>query len=56
VLKVGRNPMGFAFSADGATMLAANHGEGTVSVVDLRTRRVTGSFKAGTGVETLTYY
>jgi YVTN family beta-propeller protein len=56
VLTVGRNPMGFAFSADGATMLAANHGDGSVSVVDLASRRVTGSFKAGTGIETLTYY
>jgi YVTN family beta-propeller protein len=56
VLKVGRNPMGFAFSADGATMLAANHGDGSVSVIDLRTRRVTGSFRGGTGIETLTYY
>ena len=56
VLKVGRNPMGFAFSADGATMLAANHGDGSVSVIDLRTRRVTGSFAGGTGIETLTYY
>jgi hypothetical protein len=27
-----------------------------VSVIDLRTRRVTGSFAAGTGIETLTYY
>jgi YVTN family beta-propeller protein len=56
VLKVGRNPMGFAFSADGATMLAANHGDGSVSVVDLRRRTVVSSFKGGTGIETLTYY
>jgi DNA-binding beta-propeller fold protein YncE len=56
VLTAGRNPMGFAFSADGNTMLVANHGDGTVSVVDLRQRRVTGSFAAGTGIETLTYY
>lgn len=56
VLKAGRNPMGFAFSADGATMLVANHGDGSVSVVDLRSRRVTSSFKGGTGIETLTYY
>ena len=56
VLKVGRNPMGFAFSADGATMLAANHGDGTVSVIDLPSRRVVRSFAGGTGIETLTWY
>jgi DNA-binding beta-propeller fold protein YncE len=56
VLNVGRNPMGFAFSADGATMLAANHGDGSVSLVDLGRRRVVRSFKGGTGIETLTYY
>lgn len=56
ILTVGRNPMGFAFSADGSTALAANHGDGSVSVIDLRARRVTGHFEAGTGIETLTYY
>jgi YVTN family beta-propeller protein len=56
VLKVGRNPMGVGFSADGTTMLAANHGDGSVSVVDLRSRRIVSSFKGGTGIETLTFY
>jgi len=56
VLKVGQNPMGFAFSADGNTMLVANHGDGSVSVVDLRTRRIMSSFTGGTGIETLTWY
>ena len=32
---VGKDPMGFAFSADGKTALSANHGDGTVSVIDL---------------------
>jgi hypothetical protein len=27
--------MGFAFSADGKTALSANHGDGSVSVIDL---------------------
>ena len=56
VLKVGASPMGIGFSADGITALVANHGDGTVSVLDLATARVTRTFKAGTGIETLGYY
>jgi YVTN family beta-propeller protein len=56
VLKVGASPMGIGFSADGASALVANHGDGTVSVLDLATARVTRTFKAGTGIETLSYY
>jgi YVTN family beta-propeller protein len=55
-LKVGASPMGIGFSADGKTALVANHGDGTVSVVDIATATVTRTFKAGTGIETLTYY
>ena len=55
-LKVGASPMGIGFSADGKTALVANHGDGTVSAVDLATAAVTRTFKAGTGIETLTYY
>jgi YVTN family beta-propeller protein len=53
---VGASPMGIGFSADGKTALVANHGDGTVSVLDLGTATVTRTFKAGTGIETLTYY
>ena len=53
---VGASPMGIAFSGDGKTALVANHGDGTVSVLDLATAAVTRTFKAGTGIETLTYY
>jgi YVTN family beta-propeller protein len=53
---VGKDPMGFAFSADGKTALSANHGDGTVSVIDLEKGVVVQQFKAGTGIETLTYY
>jgi YVTN family beta-propeller protein len=56
VLKVGRDPMGFAFAADGKTALVANHGDGTVSVLDLKAGTVVRSFMAGKGIETLTYY
>lgn len=56
VLTVGKDPMGFAFSPDGKTMLVANHGDGSVSVVDLQEWKVVNTFHAGTGIETLTYY
>ena len=55
-LKVGSSPMGIGFSANGNTALIANHGDGTVSVLDIATATVTKTFKAGTGIETLTYY
>lgn len=48
--------MGFAFSADGTTALTGNHGQGTVSRIDLATGRITQTFAAGKGVETLAYY
>jgi YVTN family beta-propeller protein len=53
---VGKDPMGFAFSADGKTALSANHGDGSVSVIDLDKGQVVKQFQAGTGIETLTYY
>jgi len=56
VVKVGSAPMGFAFSPDGKTLLVGNHGDGTVSVVDLAQWKVVNSFHAGTGIETLTFY
>jgi YVTN family beta-propeller protein len=56
VLKVGKDPMGFAISADGKTALVANHGDGTVSVIDLKAAKVVNTFKAGTGIETLSYF
>ena len=52
----GSNVMGFAFSADGKLALAGNHGEGTVSRIDLATATVLDTFAAGRGVETLAYY
>jgi YVTN family beta-propeller protein len=55
-LPVGKDPMGFAFSADGNTVLVANHGDGTVSVIDLQKPQVVRHFSAGTAIETLSYY
>lgn len=56
VLTVGKSPMGMAFAADGHTVLVANHGEGTISIVDFKEGRVTGKFDAGTGIENAAYY
>jgi YVTN family beta-propeller protein len=56
VLTVGKAPMGFAFSPDGKTALIANHGDGTVSVIDLHKSQIVSSFVGGTGIETLSYY
>lgn len=56
VTNVGKDPMGFAFSPDGKTALVANHGDGSVSVIDLKEWRVMNNFHAGTGIETLSYY
>jgi DNA-binding beta-propeller fold protein YncE len=56
VKSAGTALMGFAFSADGKTALVGNHGQGTVSRIDLDTATVTSTFPAGKGVETLAYY
>jgi DNA-binding beta-propeller fold protein YncE len=55
-ITVGAFPMGIAFSADGKTALVANHGDGTVSAIDLASAKIARTFKAGSGIETLTYY
>lgn len=56
VVKVGKDPMGVGFSADGKNVLVANHGEGTVSIIALADGRMLNTFHAGTGIETLAYY
>jgi YVTN family beta-propeller protein len=53
---VGAFPMGITFTPDGKTALVANHGDGTVSVLDVAAAKVTKTFKAGDGIETLTFY
>ena len=55
-VEVGKTPMGVAFGPDGHTGLVANHGDGTISVVDLNAGKVTNTFHAGTGIETLAYF
>jgi YVTN family beta-propeller protein len=56
VVTVGKDPMGFAFAADNKTALVANHGDGTISVIDLIESKVTGTFRAGAGIEAGSYY
>ena len=56
VVTVGKTPFGIAFSVDSKTALVSNHGDGTISVIDLTTSKVVNTFKAGTGIETLSYY
>ena len=56
VKSAGTALMGFAFSADGKTALVGNHGQGTVSRIDLEAATVTKTFPAGQGVETLAYF
>jgi YVTN family beta-propeller protein len=56
VLTVGKTPFGIAFSADSKTALVSNHGDGTISVIDLPSGKIVNTFKAGTGIETLSYY
>jgi YVTN family beta-propeller protein len=53
---IGRDPMGLAFAGAGKTAVVANHGDGSISVIDLETMKVTGNYPAGKGIETLTRY
>ncbi len=55
-LTIGAQGFGIAYSADGKTALVSNHGDGTISVIDLTKGQVIQTFKAGTGIETLAYY
>lgn len=56
VIPVGKDPMGFAFAPDNKTVLVANHGDGTVSVIDLGQNKLVSTFTGGAGVESLAYY
>jgi DNA-binding beta-propeller fold protein YncE len=56
VFRAGKGTMGFGFAPDGVTVLLANDGDGTVTVADFRRGVVTSTFKAGTGIETASYY
>jgi len=55
-LKVGAQPFGIAYTADGRKALVSNHGDGTISVIDLQRQQVVDTFTAGKGIETLSFY
>jgi len=56
VLKVGSQPFGIAFTADAKSALVSNHGDGSISIIDLQSKQVVSSFTAGKGIETLSFY
>ena len=56
VQSAGTALMGIAFAPDGRTALVGNHGEGTVTQIDLDAAQVVHTFPAGKGVESLTYF
>ena len=55
-VQLGNGPMDMAFHPDGKTVLIANQDGDTISVVDLETAEVTKTFKAGRGIETLSFF
>ena len=56
LLKVGSQPFGIAFTPDSKTALISNHGDGSISVIDMQTKQVVKSFAAGKGIETLAFF
>ncbi len=56
LIKSGKAPMGFGFSAEPDCALVCNHDDGVVSRLDLATGTVSGSFATGNGCEFVAYY
>jgi YVTN family beta-propeller protein len=53
-IKVGSQPMDMAFRGD--ELFVACQGDGSVHVIDIRTRRAKASFRAGTGCESIGFF
>jgi YVTN family beta-propeller protein len=53
-IKVGSQPMDMAFRGD--ELFVACQGDGSVHVIDIPKRRAKGSFRAGTGCESLAFF
>jgi DNA-binding beta-propeller fold protein YncE len=53
---LGRGPMDMAFHPDGRTALVGNHGDGTISILDLEQGIVHRTIPAGDGVESLAFF
>ena len=56
VVPVGKAPMGMGFAPDNRTLMVGNHGDGSVSVIDMQDGKELKRFQAGTGIETMTWY
>jgi DNA-binding beta-propeller fold protein YncE len=56
VVPVGKSPMGFGFAPDNRTLIVGNHGDGSVSVIDMQDGRELKRFEAGKGIETMTWF
>ena len=55
-IRLEKGPMDMAFHPDGKTVLIANQDAGSISVVNLETAEILQTFKAGKGVETLSFF
>jgi DNA-binding beta-propeller fold protein YncE len=56
VIPVGKSPMGFGFAPDNRIAIVGNHGDGSVSVIDMKEGKEVKRFDAGKGIETMTWY
>jgi DNA-binding beta-propeller fold protein YncE len=56
VVPVGKSPMGVGFGPDNRTLIVGNHGDGSVSVIDMQDGKELKRFHAGTGIETMTWF
>jgi DNA-binding beta-propeller fold protein YncE len=56
VVSVGKAPMGVGFAPDNRTLIVGNHGDGSVSVIDMQDGKELKRFQAGSGIETMTWY
>jgi DNA-binding beta-propeller fold protein YncE len=56
VVPVGKAPMGMGFAPDNRIMIVGNHGDGSVSVIDMQDGKEVKRFQAGAGIETMTWY
>lgn len=56
IVPIGKTPMGMGFAPDNRTMIVGNHGDGSVSVIDMVTGKELKRFQAGAGIETMTWY
>jgi DNA-binding beta-propeller fold protein YncE len=56
VVPVGKAPMGVGFGPDNRTLIVGNHGDGSVSVIDMQDGKELKRFQAGAGIETMTWY